>query len=216
MVAARLSSTLARLSDASHDRASPDSLAPCVAAAMRLVIHRLTVAGWVYPATREQAARQLVPWRPRLVGRSWDDTPEGIASFFEEVFGWRDVYHFLIYPDRARQWCPLDKRGAHAAPFNTGSWGLAAIGDWRTQEPSVEQWGLAVDTAAKLLWSESTWPDKDRLIGHGELPGISKDCPGAGWPMDRFRHDVTAGVVELHREMGMVSPGERRALLGWG
>ena len=169
---------------------------------MRIVIHRLTVVPSGYP-----------------------DTLDGVMHFFLERHGWRDVYHFLIWPDRVEQWCPLDKRGAHAAPFNTGSWGLAAIGDWRTQEPSVEQWGLAVDLAARLHWSESTWPwttlyrnrqPHYRLSGHGELPGISKDCPGAGWPMDRFRRDVTAGVVELHREMGMVSPGERRRVLGWG
>ena len=169
---------------------------------MRIVIHRLTVVPSGYP-----------------------DTLDGVKRFFLEVFGWRDVYHFLIWPDRVEQWCPLDKRGAHAAPFNTGSWGLAAIGDWRTQEPPVEQWGLAVDTAAKLLWSESTWPWTTlyrnrqayrRCSGHGELPGIEKDCPGRHWPMDRFRRDVTAGVGELEREMGMVSPGERRRVLGWG
>ena len=187
---------------------------------MRIVIHRLSVAGWIYPATREQAARQLVPWRPHLVGRTWPNTPEGIAAFFLEVFGWRDVYHFLIWPDRVEQWCPLDKRGAHAAPYNTGSWGLAAIGDWRTREPPAEQWDLAVDLAAWMHWSESTRPDMMMLgtrclVGHDELPGVPKECPGRMWPMSRFRRDADARLEELWRDLPPVSPGERLALLGW-
>lgn len=187
---------------------------------MRIIFHRFSLEGFVYPDTPEGASRAHLPWRPRLAGRTWPNTREGIEAFFLDVFQWSGVYHFLVDEDGGKQWADLDRVGAHAAPFNRGSWGVAALGRFHEQEPSSGLWGLAVDLVARMHWSESTHPDMlmlgtHCLVGHGELPGIVKDCPGGHWPMGRFRRDVGGRLAEITRDFGNVPPHERRALLGW-
>ena len=168
---------------------------------MRLVIHRLTVIPSGYP-----------------------DTLDGIKRFFLETYGWRNVYHFLVWPDRVEQWASLDVRGSHAAPHNTGSWGIAIIGDWRSSSPCAMQWDRAVDVAARLHWMDSTWPHTwlyrngyayRRCSGHGELPGITKNCPGGFFSMGQFRADVRISLVELRRNLDYVSPYQRSGVFGY-
>ena len=168
---------------------------------MRTVIHRLTVRGAGY-----------------------EDTLTGIMRFFLEEHGWRNCYHLLVFEDRVEQWASLDIRGAHAAPHNTGSWGVAIIGDWRKASPPERQYRLAYEAVGALHWLDGTYPAtklyRDRMpyfrcSGHGELPGIGKDCPGAGIDMSLFRADVLEMIDWYNRELGSVPPRDRRQVFGW-
>ena len=162
------------------------------------VIHRLTVEPAGYP-----------------------DTLDGIKRFFRDKYGWAKVYHFLVWPSRVEAWCPIDQTGAHAAPYNRGSWGIGVIGDWRHREPPQEQWSRAVDLVAGLCWAEyvtDPWQtvmrhrrDVANVSGHGEL--VEKNCPGAGCDMDRLRHDVAGAVRWMMRSYPDMPPADRLRMI---
>ena len=126
-------------------------------------------------------------------------TLDEIRDFFLRVYGWDHVYHDLVFLDRVESWCPLHKRGKHAAPYNTGSRGVGIVGDFRKNICPPSQWDLAVGLCADALNEKGLWPHTvlyrggnpyHRLSGHGELPGVSKDCPGRLFDMRLFRGDV--------------------------
>lgn len=106
---------------------------------------------------------------------------------------WEDVgYHYLIgnrrpftkdghlYAGR-----PENHAGAHAKGYNESSLGVCLIGNLDKSSPSPKQMG----TLIKFLEGkkeEFKIPTKN-ILGHHELPNITKSCPGKNLDIDLVR-----------------------------
>ena len=87
-------------------------------------------------------------------------------------------YHFVVYLNGA---CAtgrhLDEVGAHAAGHNANSIGICLIG---TDRFSRAQWEML---RANVWAMRARYPGA-RVLGHRDLPGVKKSCPGfdvAAW-----------------------------------
>lgn len=81
-------------------------------------------------------------------------------------------YHFVLYTNGAiASGRHPDEAGAHAQGHNARSIGVCLVGNDRYTLP---QWqALASLCAAMVL----RWPTA-RIVGHRDLPGVKKACPG--------------------------------------
>jgi hypothetical protein len=81
-------------------------------------------------------------------------------------------YHYVIYTNGAiATGRHPDEAGAHAAGHNARSLGLCVIG---TDRFAPEQWRAL----AELLDALAARYPQARVIGHRDLPGVKKTCPG--------------------------------------
>jgi hypothetical protein len=106
------------------------------------------------------------------------------------------------------QTLPLDRQGPHAWKWNDRTLGIAAVGDFRYEQPSREQW-FAAARLCRILEMVFNAP----LYGHDELPDGSTDpekrCPGGYWPIPEFlgamRHLAVSGadIVDFERHAGI-------------
>lgn len=103
-------------------------------------------------------------------------------------------YHFYIRKSRriveGRQ---LFTKGAHAAPYNTDSWGICYEGGlkeggttWRDAEDTRTEGQKAseleciykvIEYIKSIAEGEIKVDYEIEIIGHGELPNINKACP---------------------------------------
>jgi N-acetyl-anhydromuramyl-L-alanine amidase AmpD len=94
--------------------------------------------------------------------------------------GWACIgYHFFIDFDGAIYACrPIDKRGAHAANYNSRSIGIALRGDARKVAPKKEQ----LESVKELVkWLIEKTERKVRVAFHRDLSLAQTDCPGRFW-----------------------------------
>lgn len=114
--------------------------------------------------------------------------------------GWRGIgYHFvvrrngLVEPGR-----PLDSVGAHARGANQDSVGLCLIGgvtQTRPLRPEANFTPAQLDALAELIADLKARYPLARILGHRDLPGVSKACPSfdvRAWLSGRL--DSPAGV----------------------
>lgn len=110
---------------------------------------------------------------------------------------WDDIgYHYLIgnkrpftgdgriYVGRSE-----DSVGAHALGYNDKSLGICLIGNLDKTAPSLRQ----IKSLVSLLKEKTRQyriPSKN-ILGHRELPGTTKSCPGYNLDMDIVRQAVT-------------------------
>lgn len=104
----------------------------------------------------------------------------------EQALGWADV-------------------GPHASTWNLRSASVAVVGDFRTHEPTNEQWDSLVwlcSLASVLIGGAAG------LYGHDELDGGSRDphkeCPGKRLDMGILRACVRDSILRLCTDAGMV------------
>lgn len=114
-------------------------------------------------------------------------TPEDMDIGVKEVRGWHlkrgwlDVgYHYVIRRDgTVEKGRPTDRPGAHARGFNHLSLGICLIGgvesDGKTAEANYThaQWESLED----LLRTELLNHPHAEVLGHRDLPNVSKACP---------------------------------------
>lgn len=103
-------------------------------------------------------------------------------------------YHFYIRKDgTVIKMRKLDQKGAHALPYNEDSHGICYEGglkaggkDWRDAEDTrteIQKAGILNCIYASIMWFIENAPGKINvdyvieIIGHGQLPGIKKECP---------------------------------------
>lgn len=110
--------------------------------------------------------------------------------------GWREIgYHFgieLAGPSYEILMGRLpDETGAHAPGYNERSLGVCFVGNFDQDEPSAAQWR----TGIKLVrWAIRHYGiPVDNIIGHREVEGVTKTCPGLRFNLNTFRDDVRSG-----------------------
>lgn len=116
--------------------------------------------------------------------------------------GWQGVgYHFVIdngTSDKADGQIETTPRwtkqqsGAHtkAAGMNDKGIGICLVGNFSEDTVSRKQMESLVYLTSKL--SEYYNIPESRVIGHGQVPGASTECPGKRFPWSRFKSDFRA------------------------
>lgn len=102
------------------------------------------------------------------------------------------AYHYLVRADgsieRGRD---LRWWGDHAGDTdNRRSVAVALTGNFENNAPPAAQERAAARLVAALASQFDLGPDD--VVGHGEGPGYTTQCPGARWNLDLFRDLVTA------------------------
>jgi len=127
-------------------------------------------------------------------------TDEGNSLAFHKLHrnkGWETVgYHFVIdngsigKKDGAIEASPRwikQQNGAHckAAQMNYKGIGICLVGNFNQEQVSQEQMEslvYLVNTLRKYYKIPA-----ENIMGHGQVPGASTDCPGKNFPWDEFK-----------------------------
>lgn len=146
-----------------------------------------------------------------------NDFPAFIKFRHIYLRGWDTIgYHYLIgnrrpftkdgglYLGR-----PENHVGAHARGFNGVSLGICLIGNLNNTNPSPKQLKALVDFLKKK--SKQYQIPVRNILGHRELPNVTKSCPGQNLDMDMVRQAV-AGQLDLSEVLSVFS--DRFAPLG--
>lgn len=111
-----------------------------------------------------------------------------IRAYHKFVKGWDDIgYHFVINKngtiDNGR---PISIQGAHIKGKNTGSIGIAMIGNFENHNPTQEQ----INSLHELLKAGIKTYDltSDKIYGHKEL--ASTLCPGKYVNINNIRETI--------------------------
>lgn len=115
-------------------------------------------------------------------------SPEAFANYHVNTNGWSIMgYAYVIQKDGTIYWCADHNIiTPHVGNSNKHALGICLVGDFRTQQPSAEQYAAALWLVRKL---QLELPNATEIKGHSEYPGYSwKACPAIS--MDRFRYDI--------------------------
>jgi N-acetylmuramoyl-L-alanine amidase len=105
-------------------------------------------------------------------------------------------YHWLIFADgTVRPGRPLDQRGEHASGYNSRSYGYAFVGNMSAVMPTKIATAVLVERLAMDAFDLGL--DVQAVRGHGELEGVTKDCPGRYVCMSLVRALVARGLKRL-------------------
>lgn len=120
------------------------------------------------------------------IAKRYADEPE-VAKYT----GGKMPYPLVLRKDGVwEQSFELDIISPHAARFNYSGLGLAVIGDFRTEHPTKDQWIALIEMVA--IARLRLFIDEAMIVGHDELPGVTKQCPGKNLDMDELRAEVGA------------------------
>lgn len=78
--------------------------------------------------------------------------------------------------------------GAHAKLHNNNSIGIALAGNFDETNPSKEQMDSLINLTLDFMREYDIEPKK--VLGHRELEGVTKTCPGKLFNMDEFRLEL--------------------------
>ncbi len=112
--------------------------------------------------------------------------------------GFEDVgYHYLIgnktkFSVNGKLYKGRDEKfqGAHAIGFNANSIGICLIGDLDKNPPTQEQLNTLIKFLKEKI-AEHKIPVQN-ILGHRELPGVAKTCPGKLVDLNSIRKMVEA------------------------
>ncbi|MDQ6418663.1 peptidoglycan recognition family protein [Paenibacillus sp. LHD-117] len=156
-------------------------------------------------ATKRYKTRKLSDIRSGAIHHSLTESgsAEAFAGYHIRTNGWPGIgYHFVIGRDGTVYQCwDLTVVSYHVGNSNKHAVGICMIGDFRSQQPTPEQYAAALDL---IRWLQGKLPGIV-IKGHSEYPDYSwKSCPIIS--MDKFRSDLSRGV-----EMPMTAE-ERKAM----
>ncbi|MBU3130949.1 peptidoglycan recognition protein family protein [Clostridium gasigenes] len=104
----------------------------------------------------------------------------------QEKFKWAGVgYNYLIEKDSTIFEARGMYIGAHAKGHNAVAIGIALVGNFDEFLPSSEQLELLIELCTYFMFKYDIEPNK--VLGHRELEGVTKSCPGSKFNMDEFR-----------------------------
>lgn len=75
--------------------------------------------------------------------------------------------------------------GAHAKGHNKDSIGIALAGNFDETRPTKVQLEALIDLTIDFMYKYDIEPSK--IMGHRELDGVEKSCPGLLFDMEKFR-----------------------------
>lgn len=78
--------------------------------------------------------------------------------------------------------------GAHAYSYNEKTIGICLAGNFDIHTPSIEQLKALSKLCIFLLDQYNVSPTN--ILGHRELNGIAKSCPGKNFNMDQYRESI--------------------------
>lgn len=158
-------------------------------------------------------------WRPRFVVlhhtgaptlRNWNDwqgrvTDEqwmrNLASYYGNNLGWGSGPQFFFTP---KHYCVLslpDRRGIHAAAFNSVSWGVEAVGNFDVEPFDGIMKERVIEGLACLHVAMGLTPDfvknQRGLHFHRDDPTTSKTCPGKKVDRDPLIAAVKARMAAM-------------------
>lgn len=103
-----------------------------------------------------------------------------------ERFGWAGIgYNYIIERDgRIYEGRGL-KVGAHAKGNNKDSIGIALVGNFDEDIPGDIQMKPLIELCIDFMYEYDI--EVNKVIGHRELDGVTKSCPGNLFDMNKFR-----------------------------
>lgn len=103
-----------------------------------------------------------------------------------ERFGWAGIgYNYLIEKDgRIFEGRGLNV-GAHAKGNNKDSIGIALVGNFDIHTPDYIQMKPLTELCVGFMYKYDI--EVDKVLGHRELEGVTKSCPGDLFDMNEFR-----------------------------
>lgn len=103
-----------------------------------------------------------------------------------ERFGWAGIgYNYIIEKDgRIYEGRGL-KVGAHAKGNNKDSIGIALVGNFDEDIPGDIQMKPLIELCIDFMYEYDI--EVNKVIGHRELDGVTKSCPGNLFDMNKFR-----------------------------
>lgn len=116
-------------------------------------------------------------------------TAEECHEFHQKERGWSGIgYNYFI---EKNGWI-IEGRGqyvgAHAYGHNRTSIGICMTGDFDSETPTNEQWTSFLWLSGYMMKLYNLKPQ--HVLGHRELEGVQKSCPGKLLDMDEVRSQV--------------------------
>lgn len=129
-----------------------------------------------------------------------------LARYYGEEMGWSAGPHFFVTPKHYCVLSPPNRRGVHAASFNSASWGVEVVGDFDREDFSGVIKERAAQALAVLHVAAGLQPmpfvrGQRGLHFHRDDPKTRKTCPG----IHVLRDDISALVVAKMEEL---TPGD--------
>lgn len=118
-------------------------------------------------------------------------TPEAFARYHVGQ-GWPGIgYHYVIGRDGLVYKCqPASVISYHASGANAHSLGVCLVGNLDEQQPTPEQMAALMELLQDLIKWYGIKPG--HVIGHREVPGTHKSCPGRHIDMQEIRRKLGA------------------------
>lgn len=126
------------------------------------------------------------------------DNASAFARFHIQTRGWPGIgYHYVVNPDGIVDKCqPVSAISYHAGGVNSRAVGICVVGNFDYTMPSSRQWNTAIDLCKQII---QAIPNIKTIIGHNEVPGTSKSCPGKRFKLDAFRAALESNETEEGR-----------------
>lgn len=116
-------------------------------------------------------------------------TAEECHEFHQKKRGWSGIgYNYFIEKSGSIIEGRGQHMGAHAYGHNRTSIGICMTGDFDIETPTNEQWISFLWLSSYMLKLYDLQPDY--VLGHCELKGVKKSCPGILINMDEVRAQV--------------------------
>jgi hypothetical protein len=102
-------------------------------------------------------------------------------------------YAFVIDPRGVvSQLLPLQAVGAHAPAYNHSGIGVAFIGDFRTDAPTLTQLEGGIAVCIAILRQHHLTPATVKILGHDAVRSVPKLCPGPNFPLAEVQRRISA------------------------
>lgn len=158
--------------------------------------------------TKRYSNRKLTDIRSIAIHHSltFTGSPEAFATYHVNTNGWPGIaYTFVVQRDGTvyKCWDP-EKVTYHVGNSNKHALGICMVGDFRTQQPTPEQYQATLELVRQL---QKVIPSAQQIKGHSEYPGYSwKACPVID--MNEFRNDVDGKTIERDDSMNAAEKAE--------
>jgi hypothetical protein len=129
--------------------------------------------------TGSPTLKNWLTWQGRVTDEQW---MKNLASYYGNNLGWSSGPQFFITP---KNFCVLslpNRRGVHAAAFNSASWGVEVVGNFDVELFEGPIKTRAIEGIACLHLAAGLTPEFSKNVRglhfHRDDPTTSKTCPG--------------------------------------